>query len=64
MSNESEFDVPLTYGKDISGESYDHHKIEFQKITNTKVKLSFPIYEDQDNLEILLKLIREFQADR
>ena len=62
MSNESEFDVPMTYGRDISEESYDHHKIEFQKNTKTKVKLSFPIYEDQDNLEILFKLIREFQA--
>ena len=40
---------------------YETKKFELQRARTTqKLVLQFPIYEDQEDMEILLKLLREF----
>ena len=52
-------DVPVTYPGIIGCNDVETHKMEFIKADGTtKVKLEFPIYDDQPNMEILLKLIK------
>ena len=41
-------DVPITYENTLDKVKYDTKRIEFTKADNkTKVKLEFPIYEEQ-----------------
>ena len=54
--------VNIEYGRTLSNVSYQTKRMEFTKADGTtKVKLEFPIYEDQENLELFLKLIRTFR---
>ena len=55
-------DVPVTYTGIIGRNDFETRKMEFIKVDGTtKVKLEFPIYDDQPNMEILLKLIKSFK---
>ena len=61
MAEEND-EVPVTYKRTVRKTDYNKRKIEFTKADGTtKVKLEFPIYEDQANFEILLKLMRNFK---
>ena len=62
MSDGHDVDPALTYQGSTDAKDYETQKIEFTKGRNTKVKLQLPVYEDQENFEILLKLLRGFQA--
>lgn len=54
-------DVPITYEATLANVKYNTKKMEFTKDDETtKVKLEFPIYEEQENQELLIKLIRQF----
>ena len=55
-------DVPITYENTLTNVKYNTRKMEFlKKDDTTKVKLEFPIYEEQKNQELLVKLIRQFR---
>lgn len=55
-------DVPIAYENTLAKADYSVKKIEFIKDDDvTKVKLEFPIYEEQENQEILVKLVRQFR---
>ena len=55
-------DVPITHERTLDRKHYDTRKMEFLKADEkTKVKLEFPIYSDQANTELLLKLIKSFR---
>ena len=56
-----DYDVPLIIKSKISRDDYDNKKIELAHGRAQKLKLSFPIYEDQEDQEIFLKLLREIQ---
>ena len=62
MSDGHDVDTALTYQGSTDAKDYETQKIEFTTGRNTKVKLQLPVYEDQEKFEILLKLLREFQA--
>ena len=52
----------LTYQGSTDAKYYETEKTKFTRGRNAKVNLQLPVYEDQENFEILLKLLREFQA--
>ena len=61
MTSEGLFDVPLKIRTELSKAEYKEVCIDFQeKKDSERVRITFPIYEGQENLEILLKLLREF----
>ena len=58
---ESEYEVPLKIKSALDRKEYETKKFELQRARTTqKLVLQFPIYEDQEDMEILLKLLREF----
>ena len=59
-----DYDVPLTLKSSLSRSDFEVKSIEisYGRQTRTqKFKFRFPIYKNQENQEILLKLLREFQ---
>ena len=54
-------DVPVLYERTLKCSEYETRKMEFLKADGTKGKLEFPIYSDQANMELLLKLIKSFK---
>ena len=54
--------VPVTYDRTLRDTDFDTKKMEFLKADGTtKVKLEFPIYDDQPNMELLLKVVEKFR---
>ena len=53
--------VPLKYESDLKSSDYDKRTLKFA-ITRggEKLELTFPIYDNQEDYEILLKLLRDF----
>ena len=57
----SEEEVPLRYETKISSSDYQSATIKFARTRGgEKIELKIPIYEDQENYEVLFKLLREF----
>ena len=55
-------EIAITYENTLANVKYDKKKMDFFKSDGkTKVKLEFPIYEEQENQELLIKLIRQFK---
>ena len=62
MSDGNDVNPLLTYQGSTDAKDYETQKIKFTRETNAKVKLQLPVYEEQENSEILLKLLQELQA--
>ena len=56
-----DYDVPLTIKSKISRNDYDNKKIELVYRSNQKLKLQFPVHEDQEEQEFF-KLLRKVQT--
>ena len=57
----SEEEVPLRYETKISASDYQSATIKFERTRGgEKIELKFSIYEDQENYEVLFKLLWEF----
>ena len=54
-------EVPIKFDRTVNDDSYDTRKLEFTKKDKTiRVKQEFPIYDSQENLEILCRLIKMY----
>ena len=55
-------DVSVTYESTLSSVKHEQQKMEVTKADGTtKVKLEFPIYDSQENMELLVKLLMRFR---
>ena len=54
-------EVPIQFNKALEDVNYDTQKLEFtKKDKTTRVKQEFPVYDCQENLELLCKLVKTF----
>ena len=59
--SEDNANVPLKITPSALVNAYKEVRIDFQENKDSeKIRLTFPIYDDQEEMEILLKLLREF----
>ena len=56
-----DYDVPFSIKSKIFRDDCESKKIELVNGRDQMLKLQCPIYEDQEDQEFVLKLLREFQ---